>query len=134
MATVTESTVIADTSGVPPYSPSGVHCLMTGSAQLRHNSPYWWTRWVLTDTSITTIPGQLGTIKVQVRERAYGEPWAAWVTKRSKTVLHSDTTVWTDETYNPPNSTSTMERQIRAVFTCTCCSPDYSWATPAHSL
>ncbi len=59
----------------------------------------------------------LGKVKIQLRERAYGEPWAAWVTKKTKVLTADDTSVHTDSKYNPPNSNSSHARQVQAVYT-----------------
>lgn len=84
---------------------------------LRQDGAYWWARARFNDGNSGAANVNLGTLKIQLRERAYGEPWAAWVTKKTKVLSADDTSVTTDSKYNPPNSNSSMARQVRAAFT-----------------
>ncbi len=92
--------------------------------ELRHNSPRWWARatpyWRSTDGTYGGGGNQLGTVKLQKRKRLVGSGssgWESWSTMKSKSVTLSGGQVWTDDSYNPVNSDTTYDRQIRAAFT-----------------
>ncbi len=89
--------------------------------ELRTESGRYWAR--ATPANLEGVAGsfEIGTVKLQLRQRVQSGGvwlgWESWVTKKSNAVLVSEGQEWTDDTYNPPNSTSTVQQQVRAAFT-----------------
>lgn len=128
MAAVTEDEITVDVG-----SSSG-NISMLVRVELRHNSPRWWTR-ATPFCSASTCGGGASTVgvaKIQVRQRPVGGSWGSWSTKESKTVTADPgDSQWTDDSYNPPNSNSSYDRQIRSAFTD---NNGKTWATGSKNL
>lgn len=107
---------------------------MYAYVELRHNSPRWWTR-VTPYCSNATCGGgasTIGTAYVEVRKRPVGGSWQAWTAVKSKKISADvNQSQWTDDSYNPTNSSSTYDRQIRSTFID---DQGKKWATPAEDL
>jgi hypothetical protein len=87
--------------------------------QLRKDGGKRWVR-ALVDAEISQPTSTVqSTIKLQLRSRASGTTaWSAWADTKTKSFypLRGSGTYYTDESYDPPNSSSNVDYQIRAVM------------------
>lgn len=87
--------------------------------ELRTDGTRYWARATPSGLSGVGAGAKLGVVRLEIRERdlSQSSAWGSWVTKKSKNVVAGDGQVWTDESYNPPNSTSTLKFQVCAGYT-----------------
>lgn len=94
--------------------------------ELRNNGAYWWARATWDDGNAGCGAATVGTLKLQLRHSTSTSSWGAWETVKTKSLVCGNTQIWTSDTYNPPNSTSTSFYQVRAAFTGTANNPQES--------
>lgn len=76
--------------------------------QLRRNGAKWWARALWDDGNAGAGRTKIGTLKLRVSDSAH----ETFYTKKTKVLYSDDTTIWTDETYDPPNGRKILARFV----------------------